>query len=80
MLGERTEEHLALFDEGKEAAFFGSAEEMLDKIRYYLKHDGERQRIAAAGRERCLMSDYSQHGRMKEILHAVETSRAGARP
>lgn len=79
MLAERTDEHLSLFEEGQEAAFFGTAEEMLDKIRYYLKHDDERKRIAAAGRERCLKSDYSQHGRMKEILRAVETSRTGAR-
>lgn len=79
MLAERTEEHLSLFEEGKEAAFFGSAEEMLDKIRYYLKHDDERRRIADAGRERCLKSDYSQHGRMKEILHAVEAGKAGTR-
>lgn len=79
MLGERTDEHRELFEEGTEAEFFGSAEEMLEKIRYYLKHDEKRKRIAAAGRERCLKSDYSYAGRLKEVLHTVEAGMAGGR-
>jgi spore maturation protein CgeB len=68
MLAERTEEHLELFKEGVEAEFFGSDEELLAKVRYYLNHPEQRQRIAAAGRERCLRSGYSYHDRLRWML------------
>lgn len=71
MLAERTDEHLALFEEGKEAEFFGSEEELLDKVKYYLAHPEERKHIAAVGYERCVKSGYSYHDRLKEILQIV---------
>ncbi len=71
MLAERTDEQLRLFEEGKEAAYFGSNEELLEKVRYYLEHEDEREAIAAAGRQRCLTSDYSHHDRLKQMLAAV---------
>jgi hypothetical protein len=68
LLAERTEEHRALFEEGKEAVFFSSGEELVAKARYYLEHEDERKRIAAAGRARCLAGGYSSADRVKEIL------------
>ena len=59
MLAERTDEQRALFEEGREAAYFGSFDELIDKIRYYLAHEDERARIAQAGHDRCMASDYS---------------------
>ena len=68
MLTERTDEHLELFEEGKEAEFFDSAGELLSKVRYYLENPDERNAIAEAGRRRCLTSLYSHHGRLKTML------------
>ncbi|MGP8050748.1 MAG: glycosyltransferase [Desulfobaccales bacterium] len=71
MLAERTQEHQELFQEGAEAEFFGSQEELLEKVRYYLAHEPERREIARAGRERCLRSGYSYPERLTEILSAI---------
>lgn len=78
MLAERTDEHRALFEEGREAEFFGGDDELLDKTRYYLAHDEARRRIAAAGRQRCLRSGYSNLDRMRSMLGVVESLRSGS--
>lgn len=42
------------FEIGREIETFRDAEEMIDKIRFYLRHDALRERIARNGQERCL--------------------------
>jgi spore maturation protein CgeB len=71
MLAERTDEHMQLFEEGKEAEFFSYPDELIEKIKYYLAHEEERQRVAKAGRERCIRSGYSHHERLKVMLEEV---------
>lgn len=71
MLAERTSEHQQLFEEGKEAVYFSSDSELLEKCRYYLDHPHERKAIRDSGYERCIRSDYSYHGRINQILHHV---------
>ncbi len=71
MLAERTQEHLELFEEGKEAAFFSTKEELLEKVRYYLNHSEKRKQIAQAGRERCLWSGYSNQERIKKMFEII---------
>lgn len=72
MLAERTSEHIDLFEEGREAEFFSTNKELLEKTRYYLVHKKERKNIAKAGRERCLKSGYSNQERLKQMLTIIE--------
>lgn len=68
MLAERTQEHLELFEEGKEAAYFSNKEELLCKVKYYLENDDERTRIAEKGYLKCKENKYSFNNRVEEIL------------
>jgi spore maturation protein CgeB len=68
MLAERSDDHLRLFEEGHEAAFFGSDDELLEKVRYYLGHEDERAAIARAGRQKCLDAGYSETERMRGMI------------
>lgn len=72
LLAERTDEHLAMFDEGVEAEFFEGDDELLDKVRDYLARPEDRRRIAEAGRRRCLESGYSNHHELSRILDQIE--------
>lgn len=71
MLAERTEEHRRYFEEDVEAVYFSDAEELLEKTRRYLEDEAGRDRIAAAGRRRCLDSDYSYHALARQMISEV---------
>ena len=68
MLAERTHEHLALFDEGVEAEFFSSYDELLEKCRHYLDNPEKRRRIAQAGLARCRRDRYDNEGRLAAVI------------
>jgi 2-polyprenyl-3-methyl-5-hydroxy-6-metoxy-1,4-benzoquinol methylase len=57
-----------LFRDGVHLATYASAEELLDKIRYYLAHEGERERIAAAGRAEAI-ARHTYRQRMERLLN-----------
>ncbi len=71
MLGERTSRHLEYFEEGKEAEFFGSNQEMLEKVRFYLENAEKRKEVARAGRERCAKSGYSMRTQLERMLNVA---------
>ena len=77
MLAERTEEHLAVFRDGEEAAFFGSSDELMEKVRHYLEHDRERRRIAEAGHRLVTAGGHSYRHRLAEIIAASTTAGRG---
>ena len=76
LLAERTPDHCELFEEGREAEFFDSDEELIDKARYYLGHEQVRRRVASAGRERCLRAGYDYMSLMKERIRISMESKA----
>lgn len=81
MLHERTDEAQAHFREDEECSMFSGADELVAKIRYFLAHDEDRRRIAAAGRQRCLSSGYSTVDRARTVIekyHALNDARAKA--
>jgi len=71
LLAERTPEHLELFEEGREAVFFGADEECVARCRALLGDTVLRRAIAAGGMARCRQSGYSWAGRMHTILEAL---------
>jgi len=71
MIAERTDEHKSLFEEDKEAVYFDSKEELLEKVKYYFEHEEKRQKIAQAGFERTRKSDYSYDNMVCRILDAI---------
>ena len=73
MLAERTDEHLKLFEEDKEAVFFdiNDSKELISKINYYLSHNKERLKIAKAGRSRCIVSGYDHKRTLHQIFNKI---------
>ncbi len=71
LLAERTPEHLSFFQEGKEAVFFSSTDELLKKAKYYLEHPDEREAIARAGYERCVRSGNTHLDRVRTMLEEI---------
>ena len=71
MIAERTNEHLKLFNEDKEAVYFSSKKELLEKVKYYLKYEEKRKEIAKAGYRKTISSKYSYDDRVEEILGII---------
>lgn len=76
MLSQRTDDLLTLYEEDKEAAFFSSADELIDKARFYLAHADARRRIAEAGFRRCTTSGYDIFTRMRLVVSTLEQIRS----
>jgi spore maturation protein CgeB len=72
LLAPRTEEVTKAYEENQEAVFFDDAEELVDKVLFYLDHEVDRKRIVEAGHQRCLTSGYSWFGRMRELIPKIE--------
>jgi spore maturation protein CgeB len=71
LLADRTDEHEEFFEEGREAEFFDSADELLDKAEFLCANDAVRQRIAEAGYNRCVRSGYAYVHRLRTALEQL---------
>lgn len=61
-----------LFEPGSEIVLFRDTADCVDKVRYYLAHDAEREAIAAAGYARAVR-DHSWDGRFGDLLRRLVT-------
>lgn len=59
-----------LFEPGKEVVAYHDDADLLDKVAHYLAHEDERDRIAAAGRQRVLAEHLYTH-RMRRVVEVV---------
>jgi hypothetical protein len=72
LIADRTEEHQSFFEEGREAEFFGSEAELVDKARFYAVNEAARATMAAAGRARCHASGYAYVERLRPVMRFIE--------
>jgi len=71
LLAERTDDQRAMFDEDREAVFFNGLDELWDKVKYYLAHEDERQRIALAGHRRVTAGRNTYRDRLTTLLEGI---------
>lgn len=71
MIAERTNEHLDLFEEDKEAIYFDNDKELLEKVAYFLENEDERKKIQENGYKKCLNIDYSYDNMVKKVLSEI---------
>jgi spore maturation protein CgeB len=72
LLSERTEDLINMFEEDKEAVFFSSPEELVEKALWLSQHPEDVERIARAGMQRVHMDGHSVKDRMKEFVSVLE--------
>ena len=77
LCAERTEEHLAMYKEDEEAVFWSTPEECAEKCFALLADEERRNRIAEAGRRRCMNSGYLNEPVMRRILDALPDGNSG---
>jgi spore maturation protein CgeB len=71
LLADRTSEHEEFFREGREAEFFASSAELVDKVSFYRKNEASRRQIASAGRTRCETGRYAYVHRLRDAFQSI---------
>ncbi|OQY76004.1 MAG: hypothetical protein B6D44_00375 [Ignavibacteriales bacterium UTCHB2] len=71
MLSEYTDELATMFEENEEIVFFKQENELIQKIRYYLEHEAERNKIAEAGYKRLIRDGHDVTSRAKYIISCI---------
>jgi spore maturation protein CgeB len=66
-LAEYVEELEEFYEIGREIVCFAGGDELVDKARYFLAHESEREKIREAGHRRCLR-DHTWHQRFRDAF------------
>ena len=61
-----------IFDIGREVVDYRTEDECIERVLYYLGHEGERSKIASAGQQRTLR-EHTYFNRMCEMVDIVRT-------
>jgi glycosyltransferase involved in cell wall biosynthesis len=72
VLTEYCEDYLELFKEGKEIVMFKDKEELLEKVKYYLKNEKQREQIAQAAYSK-IIKNYSLDANLKKIFSEIHS-------
>jgi hypothetical protein len=75
MMAPRTHELEQLFTDGKEAIYYDSKEDLLEKIHYYLMNNDDRYMISQAGRHRCVNDGQDEVARARQIIETIVKKR-----
>lgn len=73
LLAERTKDQTDLFEEGKEAEFFSSNEELIRKLKFFIQNDSLRKKIATAGYKKCMKLDLSYNTTMDNLINVCDS-------
>ena len=73
MLGEKSPEHSKMFKEGREADYFDNKHELVEKVKYYLKNQNEREKIANLGYDACMKGDYNFDNLINRIIEDAKS-------
>ena len=65
-----TEELAEFFEPDKEVLVYRNQHELLDKVRYYLAHPDQAERVRQAGRTRALR-DHTYHRRFEMLFREI---------
>jgi glycosyltransferase involved in cell wall biosynthesis len=69
MLCQYSDDLARMFEDGVDAVFFRSPDDMMEKIAYYMRHEELREQIAANGRKRVVHDRHDIVSRMDYVLH-----------
>ncbi len=74
-LSQRSDELGEFFQEGREIAMFSSIDELREKVRYYLDHDREREKMALAAHERLIKGKHTIRDRVEKMMGIIRNSK-----
>lgn len=74
LLSEHSEDLASMFQEGREADYFRSADELMRKLRFYVTHDEQRREVAAAGMRRVHKDGHDVGSRLAALLEWLARS------
>lgn len=70
LLTQNAEDFLERYEDGKEVVIFKNKKDLIEKIKYYLEHEEEREAIAKAGYERTI-NDHTYEKRFNDIFKKI---------